>query len=107
MFVGKDIKDILKFLTGELHATLKDLFVGLERLSFEDNFQSFEATVKIAVGQDLPIPNKLPVAPSKMIIISQTGNAVIKKGAKKWDGSTVSIRSYGPTDVTVTVLFMR
>ena len=106
-FVGRDIKDVLKFVSGELHASLKDLFAGLQRLSFEDNFQSFEVTVKIDAGQEITIDNKLQVAPSKRLIVRQDGGGLITDGRKPWNNETVSLINNGATQAKVTILFLR
>ena len=105
-FVGRE-SNIVKFLTGELHTCLKDLFSGLERLSFEDNFQSFEASVKLQSGEEGRVNNPLPVAPSKMIVTRLKGNGVVGEGTGAWNNSQVTVLNHGPSTVTATILFLR
>jgi hypothetical protein len=107
MFVGNSLRDITKFLSGELHTCLKDLFAGLERLSFDDNFQSFEVTVKIDAGQEITIDNKLSVAPTKRIIVRQDGGGLITDGRKPWNNEQVSLINNGASVARVTVIFLR
>jgi carbon monoxide dehydrogenase subunit G len=106
-FVGRGINDVLRFLNNELHTTLKDLFAGLERLTFEDNFNSFTVQVKIKSGEEITIDNKLQVAPTKRIIVRQDGLGIITDGRKPWNNEQVSLRNHGPNDTTVTLVFLR
>lgn len=103
-FVGGDIE---RFLKGELTASLKDLFAGLLRLDLVENFNSFEETVEIANGEEILIANRLKQAPSKRIIVRQTGNGLIVDGSSTWNTEQVSLKNEGPNRVKATIIFMR
>lgn len=107
MFVGKGHDPITTFLKGELYVCLKDLFVGLTNITFEQNFQSFTADVKLKSGEEGRIANQLKVAPSKMIIVRLKGNGLISEGSTGWNNTEVSVLNNGPDTVTATILFMR
>ena len=106
-FIGSGKDPVTKFLTGELYVSLKDLFAGLTNINFEDNFQSFTASVKLKNGEEGRIGNQLKVAPSKMIVVRLKGNGLISEGTTGWNNTEVSVINNGPDTVTATILFMR
>lgn len=106
-FTGRDISSVIKFLSGGFHSCMKDLFAGLERLSFEDNFDSFTTSVKLKSGEEGRVGNQLKVAPSKMIVVRLKGHGVISEGSTAWNNSEVSVLNNGPDTVTATILFLR
>ena len=94
------------FVKRDLSACMRDLFSGLSRLSFEDNFESFTSEVKLQPGEEVTVKNRLPTIPSKWIIVRQKGNAVLTDGGT-WDAERVSIKNNGSVIVTATIIFMR
>ena len=106
-FIGKGHDPITKFLHGELYTSLKDLFSGLNNLTFDDNFQSFTASVKLKSGEEGRVGNQLKVAPSKMIVVRLKGHGVISEGSTGWNNAEVSVKNHGPDTVTATILFLR
>ena len=87
---------------------LKDtLSVGLKKLSFGDNFESFQTNVTISATSESKIKNQLQFVPSKYIIVSQTGNGLITKGSTEWSTDNLYLYNNGAVSVTVTVIFMR
>ena len=92
----------------DIFALIRGLKVGLQRLSFEDNFESFEVQdIEIASGSEVSIGNKLTYVPSKYIITSQTGNGLITKGDTSWTQSFLYLKNNGTNNVTISVTFMR
>jgi len=101
--VGDDVKG---FIRKDLAGCMKDLFAGLKRINFEDNFETFTATIKLEAGEQGYIVNALNVPPTKRIVIRQTGNGLITDGTA-WNSEKVSLINNGAEEVTATVLFMR
>ena len=99
---AKDLGDLVKKLT-----TL------LTNLSFEDNITSFkQENITIASGKNVTVRNKLTFVPSQYIITSQIGNSIVTKGVnqengKGWDINSLYLYNNGPSEVTITVIFMR
>lgn len=84
------------------------LEIGLSRLSFKDNFESFEVQdIEITFGTEVTIGNKLTNIPSKYIIVSQTGNGLVTKGDTSWSQQYLYLKNNGPDTVKVSVVFMR
>jgi len=106
-FRGQDISYLFRYLTEEFNACLKDLFSGLRRINFVDNFEQFEATVTMASGETVNIKNSLGYPVTKRIIVRQTGNGLVTDGTGVWNTDSVSLKNHGPDEVTVTVLFLR
>lgn len=85
----------------------KDLEIGLKRLSFIDNFRSFQTTVTIPATSEIEIKNLIsPSIPSQRIILRQTGNGVITDGPSRWDEENVYLYNNGAVPVTATVIFL-
>jgi len=107
IFKGRDLQGIINYVQGHLSSLFKDLFVGLTKLNFADNFDSFETTVKLEVGIEVKITNKLGKAiPSKFIVTRNEKNSVIIQD-KAWNSESVSLINKGPIDTKATVVFMR
>lgn len=92
----------------DLYALIRGLTVGLKRLSFEDNFESFKIeNVEIPANSEIAIGNKLTYIPSKYIITSQTGNGLITKGTTSWTTSALYVKNNGAETVKVNISFLR
>src|SRR5260221_11511102 len=73
---------VVNYVEVSLWSWLRDLTVGLFKISFKENFQSFTVEVAILAMTEISISNQfaksLPgVIPSGRIIIRQKGDAVI------------------------------
>ena len=102
---------VLQYLQSSFWAWCKDIVVGLRRLTFEDNFLSFQATVTIAAGAEAIIQNGFEgilenSIPSRRIIVRQTGNGVITDGPTEWSADYVYLTNNGAGAVTITVIFL-
>ena len=107
IFKGRDLQGIINYVQGDLSSLFKDLFIGLTRLNFADNFDSFEVTVKLEVGVESKITNKLGKAiPSKFIVTRNEKTSVIIQG-NTWTSEKVSVINKGPIDTKATIVFMR
>jgi hypothetical protein len=96
------------FVKNDLSSCMKDLFVGLKRLSFEDNFESFQVTLKFEAGvSDVILDNQLSGVPSKWIVVRVTSGYVVLSDGPIWNAEKLSLRNSGASSGTATVLFMR
>ena len=88
---------------------IRELGVGLTRLSFDDNFESFEVDVTIEATSELEIRNQLRDAiPSKRVVIAGgTGAGDIVDGDTEWTTNFVYLKNTSASPVTATVLFFK
>lgn len=70
---------------------VKTLELAFTSLSFEDNMESFVATVSLQPNKPTSIGNKLTFVPSKFIIVNQTGRGLIQKGGS-WSKESLSLK---------------
>ena len=92
----------------DLAGLVRILSKGLNRLTFKDNFESFEAQdIEITSGTEVSIQNKLTSIPSKYIIVNKKGNGNVSRGDKEWTSKHIYLKNHGSGTVTVSVLFMR
>lgn len=104
---------ILKYLEADLYAWLKDVYSGILKITFTENFESFEVdNLLIKNGQEVLIPNQLKTAannsiPSSRIIVRQSGNGFVTDGPTKWTSDAVYLFNNGPSDTTINVIFFR
>lgn len=96
----------LENLTG-LSNIIKELAVGLLRLSFSENFESFEISGTLAAGTEVSYRNSLTVIPKGYIIIKQKGNGLITAGEAAWTPQTVSLKNHGAVSVEFTAVFLK
>ena len=102
----------MKFRTAvltDISRLVKELGVVLKDITFGDNFKSFQTTdLNVAANTEEKIRNELNVIPTKMLIVKQTGNALVTAGDTEWDSNYVYIKNHdGSNSATVTVIFMR
>lgn len=91
---------------GNLRELVWELGAGIYKLSFADNFQSFEKTVTILAASELEIRNELPFIPTKYIIVNQTGNGLITRETD-WTRDYLYLTNHGAVSVTATVVFLK
>lgn len=99
--------DVAKYLAVDLTSTFRDLFAGLTKLTFEDNFESFETEVTIGAGSEELIPNRLDTVPTRRIFLRHSGDPGVVDGDTEWDLNFVSLKNVGSSSATLTVVFMR
>lgn len=102
-------KDVVKFLSIDLVKTQRELALGLNKLSFNDNFETFQETLTISAGVEAVILNKLtPIIPSKKLIVrGKDGAQNVVDGDTEWTQDFVYLKNVGLTDTVVTVIFLR
>lgn len=97
-----------------LKQVVAELLLGLLKLDLVDNFQSWETddlTIDDQTGTpgDYKIKNELsPTIPTRMIIVKQTGNALVTAGDTAWTSNFVYIKNNSTTtDAIVRIIFQR
>jgi len=92
----------------EIKEILRELSVGLQRLTLYENFENMEIGVTIASGAIAKIRNTLTFIPSRYIIVSQEGDGLVTKDTTTpWDLNHVYLINNGSNEVTIKVIFMR
>lgn len=91
----------------DLKQLLRHLSAGLERLTFGDNFEGFEATIVISASSELKLRNQLNFIPTKYIITQQRGNGLVTAGDTDWDANFLYMKNHGASETTVTLQFLR
>ncbi len=87
---------------------VRQLSIGLYKLSFKDNFESFTVEgVQIPSNTEISIQNKLTFVPKHYIITTQTGNSLVTKGDKEWTKTALYFKNNGSNDVTLNIVFLR
>ncbi len=104
-FADATIEKTIEWIRTELNACLRELFIGLYNLTFQDNFNSFTWTGALTTGQELQIPHTFKKIPSGYIIYKQVGNGVVDAGTTAWTNEVVYLRNNGAVTVTLTVVF--
>lgn len=91
-----------------------ELSAGLKRLTFVENFDSFavdDITIayQTATPADYKIRNQLdPIIPRYMMIVKQTGNALVTAGDTAWSSDFVYLKNHSTTiDAVVSVIFFK
>ena len=87
---------------------VKELSVGLIKLSFGDNFESFKETVSIPATGTVTLRNKLLVIPSMRVIVRQNLEGVISDSTTAWSKDFVYLTNHHATNtVILTVIFFK
>lgn len=103
---------IQKYLESDLWTWFKELSIGLLRMDFLDNFESFRVDeVSLPVGTEVAIANGLRnrfagVIPTSKIIVRQTGNGLVTDG-QPWNQNEVFLINNGPDPVVISVIFFK
>ena len=101
----------MKFSLGtifELKQLLKELGTGLSRLDLVENFDSFEVEATIAANTEAAIRNEATYIPSRMLIVKQTGNALVTAGDAAWTTNYLYIKNHDSTNsATVKIVFFK
>lgn len=96
------------YLGRDLAYNLRELFTGLRRLTFTDNFDAFIVDVTIASGAEVTLANELTDIPRGKIVIRDYGNAgFIADGDTEWTRAQLSLKNIGATETRAQVLFFR
>lgn len=103
----------IKYIEVDLWSWLRELFTGIQKINFEDNFTSFTVeNLTIKAGVEIAIPNNFRSItaggiPSGRIITRQRGDANIIDGIKPWTPETVYLLNPSVNDVVISVIFFK
>jgi hypothetical protein len=97
---------ISKYLQGDMYGWFINLLTGLGKISFGDNFETFQINdLSIVAGETATITNVFKLIPSGKLILRQSGNGLVTDGV--WDSRAVRLINNGPADVTVSVIYFK
>lgn len=97
---------IAEYLRVDVTKVLKELQVGLSKLTFVENFSSFKVEVSIAAGAELAIRNQLRnKVPTERIFVRGDSTTIVD-GDTEWDLNYVYLKNTGAAAVTATVIFL-
>lgn len=108
--VSNDIESVVKYLSVDLTKTLRELALGLTRLTFLDNFNAFSATVSIPTMTEVAIRNGLQggAIPSyRLIVRGGEDSQNIVDGDTPWTQDYVYLKNLGAGTATATVIFIK
>lgn len=92
----------------DIKQLLKELRTGLGKLDLVNNFQGFEIDVTIAANTEAKIVNQLTFIPTRVIILGQTGNALVTKSTTVWTTSHLYMINHDSTNsATVKLQFLK
>lgn len=103
----------IKYIEVDLWSWMKELSIGLLKIDFGQNFQSFRVdNLSIPAGQEVTIPNSFRTAypgaiPTSRIIVRQQGDANIIDGNTVWTENHVYLRNPSANDAVVSVIFFK
>ncbi len=77
----------------------------LQRLTFADNFESFEEEVTIGATSEVSVVNKLDTIPSRYLVMEMVGDGTVRKGSTTWTSELLYLRNPSASSVTAKVRF--
>lgn len=104
---------VVKYVEIDLWSWLKELSIGLLKIDFKQNFQSFIVeNLTIPAGIEVSIPNQFRTSypgniPSGRIITRQQGDANIIDGNTVWSDTHVYLRNPSANDAVISVIFFK
>jgi hypothetical protein len=101
------LENVIKYLAVDLVFSLRELYTGLSRLNFVENFESFKVTVTVPASSELAIRNQLPETPTGKIILRDGGSNSVVDGSTAWNSNFVYLQNLSGSPVTVTAVFFK
>lgn len=104
---------LVKYVEIDLWSWLKELSIGILKMDFSQNFQSFRVNgLAIPAGEEVAIPNQFRTAypgiiPSSRIIVRQNGDANVIDGDTVWTENQVFLKNPSANDVIISVIFFK
>ena len=103
-----DIKDVIDFLADEFTHSIRELRVGLTKLTFSDNFDSFTSIITIPASGEAVIRNELTSIPTEWILVRKNeGGLTVCEGDTAWTLENLYLKNTGLVDAQVTVRFFK
>lgn len=104
---------VVKHIEIDLWSWLRELSIGLLKMDFRQNFQSFTVEqLSIPAGEEVAISNQLNTyypgtVPSARIITRQQGDANIIDGTTPWNENLVYLLNPSANDAVISVIFFK
>lgn len=110
---------VVTYVEVDLWSWLKELSIGLLKIDFKQNFQSFTVNnlkIPAAIGSpgvpEVSITNQFRNSypgniPSGRIITRQSGDGYVVDGFTKWSDTHVYLRNPTANDVVISVIFFK
>jgi hypothetical protein len=107
-FSGQSLLTVTKYLQVDLGKGLADLYEGLRRLTFTDNFDSFEWTVEaVAAGATVTIPNRLETPAIEWWPVRIMGENQLVETAGSITKDTITLTNAGSTAITAKIRIVK
>ncbi len=104
-FIGKSLEDISSWLQNELNSVMRELYIGLNSLTFSENFTSYTWQGTLSASEEKKISHPLGVVPAGYLIFKQIGNAIVDAGTTPWTNKVLYLRNNsGSNSVELTVI---
>lgn len=110
VFATTTVQDIIKYLSVDLAIALRELSVGLKKLDFLENYESFKVSVSIPATSELAIRNELRdgTIPRFRIVVKGGANAQhIVDGTTAWTSDFVYLYNTSASTATADVVFFK
>jgi hypothetical protein len=103
------LSQVVDFLANEMAATIRELRVGLQNLTFADNFDSFEKTITIPVSTEFEITNELTTIPKGFLVLKKNeGGIYVCEGDTSWTLERIYLKNTSATaEAVITVRFFK
>ena len=104
------IQSVSMYLGTDLKKILRELQLGLTKLSLLDNFQSFTHDVTIAASAEVQLQNLFKdgsIPTQRVIVRGSDGSQNIVDGDTEWDENFVYLKNTGASSASATVIFLK
>jgi hypothetical protein len=91
----------------DIRKLIQELSVGLKRLDFTSNFQSFKTSAIISAGSTAKIRHGLDSIPTEYLIVNQEGNGLITRDPTTWTTEHAYMYNNGAVTVEITIIFFK
>ena len=110
-FAGAIPEDAVTYLNQVLGGGLRDLYIGLSKLEFKENFETFIWEGDIAASGTSSITNVLGRVPSYRLIARAipltAGTVIIDDSTSAWTESVVYLRNSGTANARIKAVFFK
>lgn len=88
-----------------LKSLAQEIATRMRKLTFDDNFSSFEWDGDISASSTITIRNRLTKKPNRYIILSNDGDGTINR-TTPWNKDYISFKNNGSVSATVKIVIM-
>lgn len=110
-FLGSTVEDAVSYLKNELPEGARELFIGLQKLNFVDNFNGFIYEGDINAAQTVTITNPLGQIPIHRVVLRArplaAGTVILDDSLTAWTPELVYLRNAGAANGHFVVYFIR